>query len=140
MLPTRQKSDEIASARIQTVEEHVRCENDHDLQAIMRTFGANARYDDEPWGEHHEGLSAVQSFYDAQLRAAPDLHIAVKRRHVTEDNIILEAEISGTHRGPFRGLPGTGHEFRFPLCVLYSFDEQNKLSGEKIYYDRAFAW
>lgn len=127
----------IASARIKTVEEHVRCENAHDLHAIMQTFGPDARYDDEPWGEHHEGRSAVQSFYEAQLRAAPDFHVDVKRRHITEENIILEVEISGTHQGTFRGLPATGCRFRFPLCAVYCFDKENKLSGEKIYYDRA---
>jgi steroid delta-isomerase-like uncharacterized protein len=128
---------EITRARMITVEDHVRSETAHDLQAIMRTFGPHARYDDEAGDEHHEGLSAVRSFYEAQFRAAPDLHVDVKRRHVTEENIILEVEISGTHRGRFRGLPGTGSQFRFTLCAVYSFNEENKLAGERIYYDRA---
>ncbi|MGZ5133173.1 MAG: hypothetical protein ACXWCJ_18225, partial [Caldimonas sp.] len=25
----------------------------------------------------------------------------------------------------------------FPLCGIYTFDDQDRLSGEKIYYDRA---
>jgi hypothetical protein len=40
------------SARIAIVEQHIRLENDHDLEGVLRTFGESARYDDEPWGEH----------------------------------------------------------------------------------------
>jgi hypothetical protein len=34
------------------VEQHIRLENEHDLEGVLRTFGDTARYDDEPWGEH----------------------------------------------------------------------------------------
>ena len=37
------------SRRLQLVDEHVRLENQHDLDGIMTTFGAAPRYDDEPW-------------------------------------------------------------------------------------------
>jgi len=124
-------------ARVRTVEEHVRSENDHDLGRVMQTFGAAARYDDEPWDEHHEGRDQVRAYYETLLHAVPDLHIDVRRRHVSEDAIILEVVITGTHQGAWRGLPGTGRRLEFPLCGVYTFDEQNQLTGEKIYYDRA---
>ncbi len=128
---------ETIRARISTVEEHLRSENLHDLEAIMQTFGPEAQYEDEAWGEHHKGRAGVQSYYEGLVRALPDLRIDVNRKHVAEENIILEVEISGTHKGPWKGLPGTGRRVRFPLCAVYSFDEQNKLAGERIYYDRA---
>ena len=124
-------------ARVRTVEEHVRCENDHDLGHIMQTFGAVARYDDEPWDEHHEGRDQVHAYYETLLRAVPDLNIDVRRRHVSAEAVILEVVITGTHRGAWRGLPGTGRRLRFPLCGIFTFDAQDRLSGEKIYYDRA---
>ena len=54
-------------ARLALVEEHVRRENAQDLPAIMATFGRQARYDDEPWGEHHEGRDAVQRYLEILL-------------------------------------------------------------------------
>jgi steroid delta-isomerase-like uncharacterized protein len=124
-------------ARVRTIEEHVRGENDHDLGRIMQTFGAAARYDDEPWDEHHQGRDQVSAYYETLLDAVPDLHIDVQRRHVSEATIILEVVITGTHQGTWRGLPGTGRRVDFPLCGVYTFDEQDRLEGEKIYYDRA---
>jgi steroid delta-isomerase-like uncharacterized protein len=123
-------------ARVALVEEHIRYENDHDLESVLGTFGATARYDDEPNGEHHLGAEGIQLYYEGLMRALPDLHIDVKRRHVTDDAVTLEVEISGTHLGPWRGLPATGRRVRFPLCAIYTFDG-DKLAGERIYYDRA---
>ncbi len=123
--------------RIRLVEEHVQAENAHDLDRIMTTFGEQAHYEDQPWGEHHQGPGGVQAYYIRLLAALPDLHIAVERRHVTHDDIILEVTITGTHWGEWRGLPATGRRVRIPLCAVYTFDEAGKLAGERIYYDRA---
>ena len=55
------------SARIAIVEQHIRLENDHDLERVLRTFGETARYDDEPRGEHYkysyEHTSAQMTLY-----------------------------------------------------------------------------
>lgn len=124
-------------ARVHKVEEHVRAENEHDLGRVMRSFGADARYDDEPWDEHHEGPDQVTAYYETLFRALPDLRIEVQRRHLSDDAVILEVVIHGTHRGTWRGLPGTGRSVEFPLCGVFTFDDQDRLAGEKIYYDRA---
>lgn len=119
------------------MEEHVRQENRHDLDGIMATFGADAWYDDHPVKEHHEGHDGVRDYYGHLLQALPDLHIEIHRRHVTAKHVILELTLSGTHTGVWRGLPGTGHPIEFPVCAVFSFDERNRLAGERIYYDRA---
>lgn len=124
-------------SRLRLVEEHVRLENQHDLDALMGTFGANPSYDDEPWGAHHSGREAVRGHYEDLFCAAPDLSIAVQRRHVTDQAVILECVIEGTHRGAWRGLPPTGRRISFPICAVFTFTEDDKLAGERIYYDRA---
>lgn len=123
--------------RIRQVEEHVRMENNHDLEGIMETFGESVRYEDEAWETEYHNRDGVETYYDELLRALPDLHIHVNNRHVTEEHVVLEVEITGTHEGFWRGLPPTGRSVRFPLCAIYSFDEKHKLTGERIYYDRA---
>jgi steroid delta-isomerase-like uncharacterized protein len=127
---------DILSARIAIVEQHVRLENAHDLEGVLGTFGDTARYDDEPWGEHYEGRDGVRSFYEQLMTALPDLEIEVKRRHVTDDAIVLEVMIRGTQLGGWRGLPSTGRRVEFPLCGVYTFDTDDRLAGERIYYDR----
>jgi len=125
------------SARAATVEQHIRLENEHDLEGVLRTFGDTARYDDEPWDEHYTGRSGVRLFYEQLMKALPDLEIAVQHRHEAEDAVLVEVIISGTHLGAWRGLPATGRRVEFPLCGVYTFDSDDRLVGEKIYYDRA---
>ena len=124
------------SARIAIVEQHIRFENDHDLEGVLGTFGEDARYDDEPWDEHYTGRDGVRQFYQQLMKALPDLEIVVQRRHTAADAILLEVVIRGTHLGGWRGLPATGRRVEFPLCGVYTFDADDRLAGERIYYDR----
>ncbi|HEX2216822.1 MAG TPA: ester cyclase [Xanthobacteraceae bacterium] len=128
---------ESLQARLAIVAEHVNRENQHDLDGIMRTFGATARYDDEPWAAHYAGRDEVRTFYAELLRAMPDLHIDIRQRHVADEAVVLEVVITGHQLGAWRGLPATGRRVDFPLCAVFTFDEGDRLAGEKIYYDRA---
>lgn len=124
-------------ARLAIVEQHIRSENQHDLDAVMATFGSGARYDDEPWDDHREGVEGVRSYYTELMRALPDLVIEILHPHIAPDCIVMEVGIHGTHRGPWRGLPATGRRVDFRLCGVFTFDAQNRIAGERIYYDRA---
>jgi steroid delta-isomerase-like uncharacterized protein len=115
----------------------LRSENRHDLDAVMATFGADARFDDEPWGDRRQGREGVRSYYVDIMSALPDLVIDVKGRHVASDSVVLEVTIRGTHLGPWRGLPATGRRVEFPLCAVYLFDSADRLLAERVYYDRA---
>ncbi|HLV86782.1 MAG TPA: ester cyclase [Candidatus Sulfotelmatobacter sp.] len=129
-------SEERTAARVALVEQHIRFENQHDLEGVLGTFGPVAQYDDEAWSEHHHGLNGVRSFYEQLMRALPDLEIDVKRTHVTDDAILVEVMIRGTHLGEWRGLMATGRRVEVPLMGVYTFDNDDRLAGERIYYDR----
>jgi steroid delta-isomerase-like uncharacterized protein len=129
-------SQDRRAARIAIVEQHIRLENAHDLEGVLGTFGDAARYDDEPWSEHYDGRNGVAKFYQQLMKALPDLEIVVQRRYVTDEAIVVEVVIRGTHLGGWRGLPATGRRIEFLLCGVYTFDANDRLAGEKIYYDR----
>jgi len=137
-IPTNISSEkDTRSAHIALVEQHVGLENRHDLEGVLQTFGSMAQYDDEAWGEHYKGADGVRQFYEQLMKALPDLEIEVVRRHVTDYAILLEVIIRGTQLGEWRGLPATGRRVEVPLCGVYTFDSENRLAGERIYYDRA---
>ena len=64
------RSSRLAS---QPSSEHIRLENQHDLEGVLSTFGDMARYDDEPWDEHFDGQDGVRQFYKQLMTALPDL-------------------------------------------------------------------
>ena len=80
----------------------------------------------------------MRSYYAELLASLPDLAIDIRHRHVASDAIILEVTIRGTHLGVWRGgMPATGRRVEFPLCGIFTFDAEDRLAGERIYYDRA---
>ena len=134
---SRMNIDDRRVTRLKLVDEHIRLENQHNLNGIMGTFGAAAHYNDAPWAAHYPDREGVRAFYADLLRALPDLHIEVQRCHTGEDAVVLEVIIRGRHLGAWRGLPATGRQVEFALCGIFTFDETDRLSGETIYYDRA---
>ena len=127
------------NARVRLVEDHVGFENSHDLDGILGTFGPDACYDDEPWDDHRIGRDQVRLYYKEMLAATADFRIEVRNRYATDEALILEVMISGTHTGTWKGLPPTGKPVSFPLCGIFTFDPEDRILGEKIYYDRATA-
>jgi steroid delta-isomerase-like uncharacterized protein len=125
------------AARLAIVDEHIKHENAHDLEGIMSTFGSSARYDDEAWDGHYGGRDGVRTYYEDLLRAVPDLQIDVRRRYAADPVVVVEVVIRGHHCGAWRGLPPTGRPVAFPLCGIFTFDDGDRLAGERIYYDRA---
>src|SRR5204863_3040055 len=64
-----------ARTRKAIVDEHVRCENLHDVEATMATFGKDARYDDEPWADHRTGRDVLHRAHGALSDLAIEVNI-----------------------------------------------------------------
>jgi hypothetical protein len=61
----------------------------------------------------------------------------VQHTHASTTAVVLEVVIQGQHLGSWRGLPPTGALIELPLCGIFTFDHDERLAGERIYYDRA---
>jgi steroid delta-isomerase-like uncharacterized protein len=123
-------------ARIQRVEEHVRTGNLHDLNRLMGTFGELAEWSDRPSDESFVGQESVRAQFADWFAGFPDLILEVKQQHVAKQVIILELIMLGTHTGTWKGIPATSKRVKLPLCVIFTFDEVDKLRTETVYYDR----
>jgi steroid delta-isomerase-like uncharacterized protein len=128
-------SDTQRAARIEAVHEHFRIENTHDLDAVMATFGATCSFLAN--NELHEGWDAVRAFYGEFFHGFPDLRFDIKHLHVGEDAIPVELVLSGTHGGTWFGMPPTGRRFEIPACAVFTFDEDDRIIGERSYFDSA---
>jgi steroid delta-isomerase-like uncharacterized protein len=133
-----QLSEADLAARNKLIDEHVRAEVVHDLDAIMRTWGtANPWFEDVPFGEKWYGLDEIRKHYVELLAAFPDLAIQEHKRHVTDEFMILEVTVSGTHLGDWRGLPALGRRMESRVAGFYTFDDEGMLNLERTYYDNA---
>lgn len=117
------------------VREHMESENRHDFQATLATF-VHPRYEIVPTGEVYDGPEEVMRYYATSRGAFPDQRNEVRAMHHTDDGVIVEFDLLGTHRGPLRGIPPTRREFRCPMVALFLF-EGERIACERVYFDSA---
>jgi steroid delta-isomerase-like uncharacterized protein len=117
------------------VREHMESENRLDFEATLRTF-AHPRYELIATGEVFDGADAVRGYYAASRAAFPDQRNEVRALHHLDDGVLVEFDLLGTHRGPLRGIPPTGREFRCTMAALFLFDG-DLIVCERVYFDSA---
>jgi steroid delta-isomerase-like uncharacterized protein len=124
-------------ARNKLIDEHVKSEVEHDVPRTMATWGKDPWFDDVGWEEQSYGRDEIEAHYNELMSAFPDLGIEVHKRHVTDEVIILEMTVTGTHLGQWRDLPPLGRKISSRVCGVYAFDEEGMLKLERTYYDKA---
>jgi steroid delta-isomerase-like uncharacterized protein len=116
------------------VREHMESENDHDFDHTIDTFG-HPRYELVPTGDVYDGEKAVRGYFAESRAAFPDQRNELIALHHTDDGVIVEFDLLGTHLGPLRALPPTGRGFRCRMTSFFLF-EGEQLVCERVYFDQ----
>src|SRR5467141_4514941 len=104
------RAEELRARREAIVREHMESENHHDFDTTISTF-AHPRYEIIPTGDVYDGEDEVRRYFAETRAAFPDQRNELIALHHADDGVIVEANLYGTHEGPFRGLPATGRKF-----------------------------
>jgi steroid delta-isomerase-like uncharacterized protein len=87
-------------------------------------------------GEPLDGNAVVRALLEELFTGLPDLCIERGTVHHADGAVIAEGWMSGTHLGPFNGIPATGRAVRYPIVAIFEFDG-DRLVCEKVYFDSA---
>ena len=126
---------EVRDARERIVRERMESENRHEFDVTMGTFH-HPRYEIVPTGEVHDGGDAVARYFETTRAAFPDQRNEPIAFHHTEDAVIVEFWLRGTHEGELRGIPPTGRAFEVRTVAFFLF-EGERLVCERVYFDTA---
>lgn len=134
----KSKRDEIwRNRRDKTMEAHLVAEASHDVDAIMATFASDAEVIVN--GQIFSTPESIRNFHLALgfggQGALPDLSSPPIRRFVSDEAIIIEYVIRGTHLGIFNNIPASGRAVELPATVIYEFDDEARLKSERAYID-----
>jgi steroid delta-isomerase-like uncharacterized protein len=128
-------TDEVRAQREQVVLDHFRDEVAQDWDATLSTF-PHPRYEVVPTETVYDGDAAVRGYYHYTRVAFPDQrHEMIALRH-SDDAVITEFFLLGTHRGPLGPVPATGSEFKVRMTAYFVFNEHEQLVCERIYFDQ----
>jgi steroid delta-isomerase-like uncharacterized protein len=128
-------SASLRARREAIVREHMESENRHEFDRALDTFD-HPRYELIATDEVIDGKRAVAAYYDETRSAFPDQRNRTLAMHHSDDAVVVEFELHGTHEGPFRGLPPTGRSFRCRMVAIFLF-ERDRLRCERVYFDFA---
>ena len=117
------------------VREHMESENEHDFDTTLATFG-HPRYEIIPTGDVHDGPEAVMAYFTESRTAFPDQRNELVSLRHSDDAVIVEFDLKGTHRGPLRGFEPTGREFTCRMLAIFEF-AGDRIVCERVYFDRA---
>lgn len=128
-------TEEVRARREQIVLDHFHDEVAHDWDSVLSTF-PHPRYEIVATGTVHDGNSDVRGYYHDTRLAFPDQrHEMIGLRH-SDDAVIVEFHLLGTHSGPLGPVPPTGGKFKVRVCAFFVFDENEALVCERIYFDQ----
>lgn len=120
-----------------TVRLHMEAENVHDFEAVMGTF-AHPRYEIIATGQVHDGDAAVRQYFKDTRTAFPDQRNELIELRQSDDAVIVEFWLLGTHRGPIAGIAPTGKSFRVRMTALFLFEgDGDGIVCERVYFDSA---
>lgn len=114
---------------------HYDAEDAHDLEGIMRTFSdtavmhynrqAFADPDAIRWAHGYIGMSPAPGAFRG-LRSVRD------REHFTDEEVVVEGRLVATHVSEFLGFAPTEREVELPFVAFYRFEQDGKLSSERL--------
>lgn len=67
--------------------------------------------------EKHEWLTRAFSRFTV---AFPDIHLTIDEIIAEGDKVVLRLTLTGTHRGIWRGIPGTGNAVQWQATDIYT--------------------
>ncbi|MFJ2176839.1 ester cyclase [Streptomyces sp. NPDC087851] len=125
---------EIRAARQKLVLDHFRDEVRQEWDDVLSTF-PHPHYELIPTMQVHDGDTAVRGYYHDTRVAFPDQdHEIIAFRH-SDDAVIAEFWLLGTHLGPLGAIPATGSRFRVRMTAYFLFDTDENLVCERVYFD-----
>lgn len=119
--------------REKIVLDHFRDEVRQAWDDVLATF-PHPHYELVPTGATHDGETAVRAYFRNTRTAFPDQHHEIIQLRHSDDAVICEFYLLGTHLGPFGAIPATGSKFKVRMTAFFIFDGE-MLVCERVYFD-----
>jgi steroid delta-isomerase-like uncharacterized protein len=118
--------------------EHVDAENACDPDRVLATYvEQGAEFVDVPAGRTFRDGEEIVGNYRNLWDGFPGLVRRIDRWTIGDDgSVVIELTLTGTHDGPYRGIPATGKKLELPIIAHFEFDEgSGRIKRETAYYD-----
>ena len=128
-------ADDLRARREAVVRLHMEAENEHDYDTVLGTF-ARPRYELMATGQVFDGEDEVRQYFTLSRTPFPDQRNELVSIRSTDDAVVVELDLLGTHLGPLAGAEPTGRTFRSRMCALFVFEDGGEgITCERVYFN-----
>ena len=113
-------------ANIATAEKMGEAINKGQLEKFREIFAPDV-VDHDPAPDQAKGPEGFIGFFTQFRHAFPDLKIAVEHMVADDDNVAIAYTATGTHQGPFQGIPATGKKIKIRGMQIAKFNADAKI-------------
>jgi steroid delta-isomerase-like uncharacterized protein len=113
---------------------HVLAENRRSVDGLLDTLSEEPVYRVMATGAVHRGRAAVAAFYTGLFESMPDVTFELVDVFISEQGVVEESVLAGTHTGDLFGLPATGRPVRLPIVIVFPMSN-DRILGERLYFD-----
>jgi steroid delta-isomerase-like uncharacterized protein len=109
----------------------------HDPEKLLALFTDDCLFEDVTFNVVTRGKEELRGFANGAFAAVPDFKLELTRQFATGQWAAVEWIMSGTHKGDFPGMPGTGKRFSAVRGSSIFELEAGKIRRESDYWDAA---
>lgn len=128
----------VRARREALVREHMAAETELDFDRVMATF-SHPRYELIGTGTVFDGEVDVRRYFTLSRTPFPDQSNELIAMHHTDEGVLAEFWLLGTHKGPLRTgdriVEPTGRHFRVRMAALFLFDDAG-IVCERVWFDQ----
>jgi len=108
--------------------------NTQDVESVVSFFLDDATYDYVPLPPTMKGKEEIATFFEDVFTGFPDFHVEQRNELISDNILITECTITGTHMGEIFEIPGTGNPVQLIHMDIYEF-EDDKIKQMATYDD-----
>ncbi|MFC3713607.1 ester cyclase [Sphingoaurantiacus capsulatus] len=128
----------VRAHREAVVREHMVAETELDFERVMATF-THPRYELIGTDTVFDGDAEVRRYFQLSRTPFPDQRNEIIQLHHTDDGVLAEFWLLGTHKGPISAggqvIPPTGKSFKVRMAALFIFDGDG-IACERVWFDQ----
>lgn len=110
--------------------------NRHDVDRLLELVDPDYVGESDVLPEAVRGRASYGALLRGYYEAFPDTHYEVEQMLADGRSVVTRLRVTGTHRGTFLGLPGSGRRFAVQLCHVDELRE-GKIARAWYYWDTA---
>ena len=117
------------------IAEHVEAENARDPERVMATYSDDCIFEDVPRDRRHVGRAAILANYRELWVGFPKMIRRIDRMTIDGNSCVCELTLTGSHDGPYRGVPASGRSGTVRICCHFAVAADGRVRQETAYYD-----